>query len=342
MATHPVIHFLHDVGLAAWSGGSLMGAVGLNGAAAALDDPRQRAHASTAGWTRWAPVNAAAIGAHLVGGAGLLVTDWPRVRSQEGVGRSTAIKTAATGAGLCVAAWSAALNRKMAQASPVPVAGATEASAQTPPDVAKTLRQLKVVQWLNPLVSFGLIGLTAWHEEQQRATEVTAGLLKGSRTPYVAAGLAGLGLFAARRRRSSGSDTSSSTASIGTRPTPAPVSTPPSSTPSSTAPAATAPPRPTTLPPGTPPASTTTSSSSTAGLASTGGPAGTATTSGTTAPTTTTPSSTSGGPTSSTASTSPTRTGTSSTDPLGKVDLDVVEPVLDLDGKTPGTGPTRP
>jgi hypothetical protein len=33
---------LHDVGLAAWVGGSLMGATGLNGAAAVVDDPTQR------------------------------------------------------------------------------------------------------------------------------------------------------------------------------------------------------------------------------------------------------------------------------------------------------------
>jgi len=62
MSTHPVIRTLHNVGLAAWTGGSLMGAIGLNGAASALDDPTQRSKAATAGWSRWAPVNAAAIG----------------------------------------------------------------------------------------------------------------------------------------------------------------------------------------------------------------------------------------------------------------------------------------
>ena len=38
-----VVRALNDVGLAAWFGGSLMGATGLNGAAAAVDDARQRA-----------------------------------------------------------------------------------------------------------------------------------------------------------------------------------------------------------------------------------------------------------------------------------------------------------
>ncbi len=93
-----------------------MGAVGLNGAASALDDPAQRSTAATAGWSRWAPVNAAVIGSHLVGAAGLLVTDWPRVRSQQGVARSSAIKAVATGVGLGVAVWSAVLNRSMDKA----------------------------------------------------------------------------------------------------------------------------------------------------------------------------------------------------------------------------------
>ncbi|MBC7373398.1 MAG: hypothetical protein H7323_05350, partial [Frankiales bacterium] len=46
-------HALHDLGLAAWFGGSLMGAVGVNGAAADVDDPRQRARVANAGWARW-------------------------------------------------------------------------------------------------------------------------------------------------------------------------------------------------------------------------------------------------------------------------------------------------
>src|SRR5688572_24221734 len=43
---------MHDVGLAAWFGGSLMGAVGLNGAAAAAADPRERLRLSSKGWQR--------------------------------------------------------------------------------------------------------------------------------------------------------------------------------------------------------------------------------------------------------------------------------------------------
>ncbi len=208
MPTHPVIRSLHDLGLAAWTGGSLMGAVGLNAAASSLADPRQRSRAATAGWSRWAPVNAAAIGAHLVGATGQLVTDWPRVRSQQGVARSSAIKTATTGVGLGVAVWSGLLNRKMDKAGAVPVTGATEAALSTPPEVARTLRQLKLVQWLNPAVGLALIALSDWQSQQQRASEVAKGrvqrLLPARLTPAPVLGLAATGalaVLAARQRR---------------------------------------------------------------------------------------------------------------------------------------------
>ena len=208
MPTHPVIRSLHDLGLAAWTGGSLMGAVGLNAAASSLDDPKLRSRAATAGWSRWAPVNAAAIGAHLVGATGLLVTDWPRVRSQQGVARSSAIKTTTTGVGLGIAVWSGLLNRKMDKAGAVPVTGATEGAPSTPPEVARTLRQLKLVQWLNPAVGLALIALSDWQSQQQRASEVTKGrvqrLLPARLTPAPVLGLAATGalaVLAARRRR---------------------------------------------------------------------------------------------------------------------------------------------
>jgi len=211
MSTHPVIRTLHNVGLAAWTGGSLMGAIGLNGAAAALDDPAQRSKAATAGWSRWAPVNAAAIGAHLVGATGLLVTDWPRVRHQQGVAKSSAVKTATTGVGLGVAVWSAVLNRKMAKAGAVPVAGATEAALNTPPEVARTLRQLKLVQWLNPAAGLALIALSDWQSQQQRASEAAKGrtrrLLPGAVPAVPAGAVAGavaLGVLASRRRKPAG------------------------------------------------------------------------------------------------------------------------------------------
>ena len=60
-----VARTLHDLGLAAWFGGSLMGATGVNGAAAVVEDPTQRLRVANSGWARWTPLNLAGIAAHL-------------------------------------------------------------------------------------------------------------------------------------------------------------------------------------------------------------------------------------------------------------------------------------
>jgi hypothetical protein len=58
-----VIRSMHDVGAAGWFGGSLMGAIALNGASQDIKDPAERSKIAADGWARWAPFSAAAIGA---------------------------------------------------------------------------------------------------------------------------------------------------------------------------------------------------------------------------------------------------------------------------------------
>lgn len=119
-----IVRSLHDLGLAAWFGGTLAGAVAVNGAAADVADKAERLHVANAGWARWTPVNLAAIGAHLIGGAGLLMANKGRVATKTGVGASTAVKTALTGAALGATAYSRALGKQLEQADGVPVEGA--------------------------------------------------------------------------------------------------------------------------------------------------------------------------------------------------------------------------
>src|SRR5919204_3056608 len=92
-----VARSLHDLGLAAWFGGSLMGAVGLNGAAGTVDQPEQRLRVANAGWARWTPVNLAGIAAHLAGGAVLLGGNKGRLATQRGVASATVAKATVKG-----------------------------------------------------------------------------------------------------------------------------------------------------------------------------------------------------------------------------------------------------
>ena len=176
-ADNTVSRSLHDLGLATWFGGSLMGAVGLNGAAADVEEPRQRLRVANAGWNRWTPVNLAGIAAHLAGGAVLLGANKGRVASQQGVAQATVVKTALTGAALAATAWSRALGAKLDQADEVPVEGGTDPSIDTPEDVAKAQRQLKVLQWVIPALTGAVLVLNARMGEQQRPAQVTGGLL---------------------------------------------------------------------------------------------------------------------------------------------------------------------
>lgn len=171
-------HAMHDIGLAAWFGGSLMGAVGVNGAAADVDDPRQRARVANAGWARWTPFNAAAIAAHLIGGAQLLRENKSRVATQQGVLANTNTKLALTAGALGATAYARTLGQKMMNAGDVPVAGGTAATATTPPEVAKAQKQLKALQWAIPGLTGAILASSALHEEQQRTTEVAKGSLK--------------------------------------------------------------------------------------------------------------------------------------------------------------------
>ena len=168
---------LHDLGLAAWFGGSLMGAVGVNGAAADVEEPKQRLRVANAGWNRWTPVNLAGIAAHVVGGTVLLGANKGRIAGQRGVAQATVAKTALTGAALAATAWSRALGAKLDQAGEAPVEGGTDPGDHTPEDVAKAQRQLKVLQWVIPALTGAVLVLNARMGEQQRPAQVTGGLL---------------------------------------------------------------------------------------------------------------------------------------------------------------------
>jgi hypothetical protein len=172
-----LVRSLHDLGLAVWFGGSLAGAVAVNGAAADMPDPTLRLRVANTGWARWAPVNAAAIAAHLVGGAGLLQANRGRTAAQGGVGASTMAKLVVTGAALAVTAYSGVLAKKLRQGDGVPVEGGTDPAPVTPPDLDRAQQQLDICQWLIPTLTGGISVLSALQGEQQRPAQQLPGIL---------------------------------------------------------------------------------------------------------------------------------------------------------------------
>ncbi|MFC8583023.1 hypothetical protein ACFUGD_00340 [Streptomyces sp. NPDC057217] len=177
-----LIRSLHDVGLAAWFGGSLMGAIGLNGAAreeGATDTATDRI--ASAGWAKWTPVNAAAIGAHLFGGGGLLAVNAHRVAAQQGVAASTTAKTIVTAAALAATAYARVLGKKVELAASTDPQD-TEKAAGHPIDLYKARRHLTWAQWAVPALTGGLVILNALHGEQQRPDEQITGMWERARS----------------------------------------------------------------------------------------------------------------------------------------------------------------
>ena len=113
MAGNLVARSVHDLSAAAWFGGSLMGAIGSNGAAAQAKDPAERTRLSSAGWMRWAPVQTAAFASHLAADLAIAWENKGRIAKQDGVARDTAINTVVTVAGAAVTRDAGILGKKV-------------------------------------------------------------------------------------------------------------------------------------------------------------------------------------------------------------------------------------
>lgn len=172
---------LHDLGLAGWFGGSLMGAIGLNGASREVDDPTDRARVANAGWQRWTPVNGAAIGAHLLGGAQLVRGNKGRLALQPQARWVNLTKAALTVAALGVTAYSRWQGQRVIDAAsnaPQPVEDATTPAPSTAADAAGAQGQLRGLQWVVPAATGALIVLNAKAGEQQRPGAILRGMVR--------------------------------------------------------------------------------------------------------------------------------------------------------------------
>ena len=163
-----LVRSLHDVGLAVWSGGALMGAIGLNGSAATAKDPRERVALAAEGWKRWAPVQVAALAAHTVGGVGLILGNKGRLAAQGESRTNTIVQVALTVVAAGTALYSGMAGMKMSKHTGEATAGTTESEATTSRELAAAQRQQRVLQWVTPALTVALIVLSAQQGEQQR------------------------------------------------------------------------------------------------------------------------------------------------------------------------------
>ena len=178
MARNTLSRSLHDLGLSAWFGGTLANAVALN--AAAAEAGGNTGKVANAGWDRWTPVNALAIGAHLVGSVGQLIGNRGRVAAQEGVASMSAAKALLTAAALGVTAYSRALGKKVDAAGNPSARSGTRPTRLTKAETAQAMAQLDQLQWVVPALTGALVVVSSYAGEQQRASEVVRGVAQKS------------------------------------------------------------------------------------------------------------------------------------------------------------------
>lgn len=188
--TDTVARALHDVGLAAWFGGSLMGAAGVNPATRELENKTDALRVANSAWGRWTPFALGALVAHGVGAAQLTRANKSRMLGQRNVGSTAAAKAVLTTAALGATAYSRVLGQKLMEyegserqrdsgaGNGSPVEGATEPSQDTPEEFANAQRQLRLLQWTVPALAGANIVLNAVMGEQQRPTEVARGVVR--------------------------------------------------------------------------------------------------------------------------------------------------------------------
>jgi hypothetical protein len=175
MAGNLIARSVHDLTAAAWFGGSLMGAIGLNGAAAEARDPAERTRLSSAGWMKWAPIQTAAFASHLVADLAIAWENKERIAKQDGVARDTVIKTAVTMAGAAVTLYAGILGKKVERLADQGAVGATESKADASEELKSAQDQLRMLQWAIPAFAGAVIFLGAKHGEMQRPKNVFQG-----------------------------------------------------------------------------------------------------------------------------------------------------------------------
>ena len=176
MAGNLLARSVHDLTAAAWFGGSLMGAIGLNGAAAEAKDPAERTRLSSSGWMKWAPIQTTAFVTHLVADLFIAWENKERIATQGGVGADTVYKTVVTVAGAAVTLYAGILGKKVEKLAGEGSQGATEPRPGASDELQAAQTQLKALQWAIPAFAAWVIVLGAKHGEMQRPQNVAKGL----------------------------------------------------------------------------------------------------------------------------------------------------------------------
>lgn len=158
----------HLVTNAAWFGGSLMGAVGLNPASREASNLRERAEVAGTGWERWGPVQGVAVGLHLLTGLAITADNRNRVVSHPPTTLATLAKATVTTAAVASTIAAYVVGNRLGKAS------GEDGHPQDPEAAERARGTMRWLQWATPALTGVMLVLDAELGEQQRGE---AGLL---------------------------------------------------------------------------------------------------------------------------------------------------------------------
>jgi uncharacterized membrane protein len=152
----------HDVGLAAWLGGSMFGKFALNPAVGVIDDRAERGKVVNAAWNGYNVVNALGLGSAAVGWVGARFTEThPDQLTGTEHGLSIAkdvLMALAVASGIASGVQGARLAREAPEGA-VPIETGTEPTSSTPSDAARIQSSIATLGNVNILVGTALVAV---------------------------------------------------------------------------------------------------------------------------------------------------------------------------------------
>lgn len=160
---------LHDIGLAAWLGGSMFGKFALNPAVRLAQDKSDRGKIVNGAWNGYNAVNSLGLGAVALGWAGARMTEARNGQMTDGEQTLARVKDVLVATAVVTGLASGVQGGRLAKQAPegaVPIEDGTTPAAETPPPAAKIQRSLGVLGNVNIVTGLALAGVNAMLAQQ--------------------------------------------------------------------------------------------------------------------------------------------------------------------------------
>ena len=160
---------VHDIGLAAWLGGSMFGKFALNPAVRLAQDKSDRGRIVNGAWNGYNAVNSLGLGAVALGWAGARVTEARNGQMTDTEHKLALVKDALVATAVVTGVASGVQGGRLAKQAPegaVPIEDGTTPAAETPPPAAKIQRRLGMLGNLNIITGVALAAVNALLAQQ--------------------------------------------------------------------------------------------------------------------------------------------------------------------------------